>query len=81
MNSKISDKVIIYLNKKIGLSYATIKLGIKLSKRNNTPLPLALWSYSLITTDELDKLYYFLWIYLYFYVIINLIKLHNHFYN
>ena len=61
MNSKISNEVIIYLNKKIGLSYATINLGIKLSVRNNTSLPLALWSYSLITTDELDKLYDFLW--------------------
>ena len=61
MNSKISYKVIIYLNKKIGLSYSTIHLGIKLSKRNNTTLALALWSYSLITTDELDKIYDFLW--------------------
>ena len=61
MNSRISNKVIIYLNKKIGLSYPTINLGIKLSKRNNTSLSLALWSYSLITTDELDKIYNFLW--------------------
>ena len=61
MNSNKSNKVIIYLNKKIGLSYSAIQLGIKLSKRNNTSLPLALWSYSLITTDELDKLYDFLW--------------------
>ena len=61
MNSKISNKLIIYLNKKLGLSYSTIQLGIKLSKRNNTSLPLALWSYSLITTDELDKIYDFLW--------------------
>ena len=61
MNTKISNKVFIYLNKKIGLSYSTIHLGIKLSARNNTSLPLALWSYSLITTDELDKLYDFLW--------------------
>ena len=61
MNSIISNNVIIYLNKKMGLSYSTIHLGIKLSKRNNTTLPLALWSYSLITTDELDKLYDFLW--------------------
>ena len=61
MNSKISNTLIIYLNKSIGLSYSTIHLGIKLSKRNNTTLPLALWSYSLISTDELDKLYDFLW--------------------
>ena len=61
MNSKISNKVIVYLNKNIGLSYSTIHLGIKLSIRNNTSLPMALWSYSLITTDELNKLYDFLW--------------------
>ena len=61
MNSKISNKVVTYLNKKIGLSYSTIHLGIKLSKRNNTSLPLVLWSYSLITTDELDEIYEFLW--------------------
>ena len=62
MNTKISNKVIIYLNTELGLSYSSIHLGIKLSIRNNTSLPLALWSYSLITTDELEKLYDFLWI-------------------
>ncbi len=61
MNSKISNKVITYLNKNIGLSYSTIDLGIKLSIRNDTSLPMALWSYSLITNDELDELYNFLW--------------------
>ena len=61
MNSIISNKLIIYLNKEIGLSYSTIHLGIKLSKRNDTFLPLVLWSYSLITTDELDEIYEFLW--------------------
>ena len=61
MNSKLSNKVIIYLNKKMGLSYSTIHLGIKLTMKDNISLPLALWSYSLITTDELDKLYDFLW--------------------
>ena len=61
MNSRISNKVFIYLNKELGLSCASIHLGIKLSMRNNTSLPLALWSHSLITTDELDKFYDFLW--------------------
>ena len=61
MNCKISNKVIKYLNKELGLSYSTIHLGVKLSTRNNIALPLTLWSYSLITTDELDKLYDFLW--------------------
>ena len=61
MDSKISCKELIYLNKELGLSYSSIHLGIKLSKRNNTSLALSLWSYSLITTDELDKFYNFLW--------------------
>jgi len=61
MDSKISSKELIYLNKELGLSYSSIHLGIKLSKRNNTSLALSLWSYSLITTDELDKFYNFLW--------------------
>ena len=61
MTSKISNKVLLYLNRELGLSYSSIHLGIKLSKRTKTPLPLALWNYSLITNDELDKLYGFLW--------------------
>ena len=61
MNSIISNKVLIYLNTNLGLSYSTIHLGIKLSIKDNTSLPLALWSYSLITTDELDRFYDFLW--------------------
>ena len=61
MNSQISIKLLNYLNTELGLSYSSIHLGIKLSKRNNTSLALSLWSYSLITTDELDKFYNFLW--------------------
>ena len=61
MNSKISNKELIYLNNELGLSYTSIHLGIKLSMRNNTSLPLALWAHSIITTDELDRFYDFLW--------------------
>ena len=61
MSLKISNKVLIYLNAELGLSYSSIHLGIKLSLRNNTSLPLALWTHSLITTDELDRFYDFLW--------------------
>ncbi len=61
MNPKISNKVLIYLHTKLGLSYSSIHLGIKLSKRNDISLPLALWSYSLISTKELDEFYNFLW--------------------
>ena len=61
MNFKISNKELIYLNTELGLSYFSIHLGIKLSMKNNTSLPMALWSHSLITTDELDRFYDFLW--------------------
>ena len=61
MKSKISYKELIFLNSELGLSYSSIHLGIKLSIKNNTSLPLALWSYSLIKTEELDKFYNFLW--------------------
>ena len=61
MNFKISNKELIYLNTELGLSYSSIHLGIKLSTRNKTSLALTLWTYSLITTDELDKFYDFLW--------------------
>ena len=61
MNLKISNNVLIFLNTELGLSYSSIHLGIKLSLRNNTSLAMALWSHSLITTDELDRFYDFLW--------------------
>ena len=61
MDIKLSQKTLIFLNKELGLSYSSIHLGIKLSIRNKISLPMALWSYSLITTDELDKFYDFLW--------------------
>ncbi len=52
--------MIIYLLNEIGLDESTIELGLKLSIRNNTPLPILLWSYGMLTIDELDKLYSFL---------------------
>ena len=52
--------MIIYLFNVLGLDESTIELGIKLSIRNNTPLPILLWSYGILTIEELDKLYSFL---------------------
>ncbi len=31
-----------------------------ISIKNNTPLPILLWSYGMLTIEELDKLYSFL---------------------
>ena len=60
MNNHISREIIIYLFNVVGLDESSIELGIKLSVKNNTPLPILLWSYGMLTIEELDKLYSFL---------------------
>ena len=60
MNNYLSREMIIYLINILGLDESTIELGIKLSTKNNTPLPILLWSYGMLTIEELDKLYSFL---------------------
>ena len=60
MNNYLSREMIFYLFNVLGLDESTIELGIKLSIKNKTPLPILLWSYGMLTIDELDKLYSFL---------------------
>jgi len=60
MNNYVSREMIIYLFNEVGLEESSIELGIKLSIKNNTPLPILLWSYGMLTIEELDKLYSFL---------------------
>ena len=60
MDNYVSREMIIYLFNVLALDESTIELGIKLSIKNNTPLPILLWSYGMLTIEELDKLYSFL---------------------
>ena len=60
MNNYVSREMIIYLFNVVGLDESSIELGLKLSKKNNTPLPILLWSYGMLTIEELDMLYSFL---------------------
>ena len=60
MNNYLQKEMIIYLFNELGLEESSIELGLKLSKRTNTPLPILLWSYGMLTIEELDKLYSFL---------------------
>jgi len=60
MNNFISREMIFYLFNEVGLEESSIELGIKLSIKNNTPLPILLRSYGILTIEELDKLYSFL---------------------
>ena len=55
-----NKKIILFLVDEIGLQESSIELGLKLSIKYNTPLPILLWSYGLLTIEELDKLYTFL---------------------
>ena len=60
MSNYISREMIFYLFNELGLEESSIELGIKLSIKNNTPLPILLWSYGMLTIEELDELYSFL---------------------
>ena len=60
MNNYVSKEMIIYLFNVVGLDESSIELGVKLSIKNNTPLPILLWSYGMLSIEELDKLYSFL---------------------
>ena len=60
MNNHVSREMINFLLNVVGLDESSIELGIKLSLKNNTPLPILLWSYGMLTIEELDKLYSFL---------------------
>ena len=52
--------IISFLIEEIGIDESSIELGLKLSKGNNVPLPILLWSYGILTIEELDELYSFL---------------------
>ena len=52
--------MIIYLIDELGLEESSIEFGLKFSKKNNTQLPILLWSYGMLTIEELDELYSFL---------------------
>ena len=60
MNNFLQKEMIIYLFNEVGLEESSIELALKLSIKKNTPLPILLWSYGMLTIDELDKLYSFL---------------------
>ena len=52
-----NKKIIDFLINDIGIEESSIELGLKLSIKNNTPLPILLWSYGILTIEELDQLY------------------------
>ena len=57
MINDTNTKIISFLVDEIGIEESSIELGLKLSIKNNSPLPILLWSYGILTIEELDKLY------------------------
>ena len=63
MNKLMLKNMITFLSDDLGLDSSSIALGINLSIKKNTPLPILLWSYGLLNIEELDRLYAYLYKY------------------
>ena len=48
-----SEELCNFIIDKIGISQSALELGLKRSCLENTPLPIVLWSYGLITLSQL----------------------------
>ena len=48
-----SDELCNFIIDKLGISQNALELGIKRSNLENTPLPIVMWSYGLITLSQL----------------------------
>jgi hypothetical protein len=60
MTDILYKDTIVYLINELGFEESSIEFALKLAIKNNTPLPILLWSYGMLTIEELDKLYSFL---------------------
>ena len=60
MDNNSNRKIILFLMDEIGLNESSIELGLRLSIKNNMPLPILLWNYGILTIEELDEFYTFL---------------------
>ena len=49
-----SDELCNFIIDKLGISQSALELGIKRSSFENSPLPIVMWSYGLITSSQLQ---------------------------
>ncbi len=52
-----SDELCDFIIDKLGISQSALELGIKRSFLENSPLPIVLWSYGLITLYQLNLIF------------------------
>ena len=49
-----SNELCDFISNKLGVSQSAIELGIKRSCLENSPLPVVMWSYGLLTLSQLN---------------------------
>ena len=55
-----SEELCNFIIDKLGISQSALKLGVKRCSLENSPLPIVMWSYGLITHSQLKTI--FLWL-------------------
>ena len=51
-----SNELCNYIIDKLGISQSALELGVKRSSLENSPLPIVMWSYGLITIFQLQTI-------------------------
>ena len=51
-----NDELCNFIRNKFGVSQSALELGIKRSYIENSPLPIVMWSYGLLTLPQLNKI-------------------------
>ena len=49
-----SEELCNFVTDKLGVSQKALELGLKRSSLENSPLPIVMWSYGLITLSQLE---------------------------
>ena len=52
-----SEELCNFIVDKLGISQSALELGIKRSILENSPLPIVMWSYGLLTINQLKIIY------------------------
>ena len=52
-----SEEMCNFIIDKLGISQGALDLGVKRSTLENTPLPIVMWTYGLITISQLKTIY------------------------
>ncbi len=51
-----SEELRLFIIDKLGISQSALELGVKRSSLENSPLPIVMWSYGLITIFQLQTI-------------------------